>query len=886
MTPSPFGLLSGRVRPPDRLPFHVDRPTLVDQAAQGNWKVVTINAPGGFGKTTLLADLCRHARKQNSIAAWLTASADDTPERLDRYLRYSFEYAGLAYAASTVANDRSPSSLLAVIRGYDAPCFLVIDEVEHLVPGAVELLNQFLHRSPANLSIALGFRQNPGLDVSSAILDGRGIEFDADWLRFSKADIAAFFDGSLSRLELAKLTEQSEGWAVALSLYHQHRAAETAADAFAGKFSAAGGGIAGEWFGSRLLQGISNEALRILLDIAQFDVFEPKIVTEVLGDENRTFPSFDDLKGLVQPAGGESQSLRLNPLLRAYCRARLRRSDPARYRIIHGAIAKALSSRGQFISATRHAHEADDAALLGESLVRAGGLRLFMREGMTKFEGASEWLTDAVLDRYPRLAMLRCRLLIHQSEVTQARTLFEHTRIRTANFTHDPTGGDVEALVADSRYLRALLIGYGSLPFDERIVYELIDTHSLLKGEAHPDPVIVAGHATLIFAAYASVAMFEHARAYGEEAEATMLRLQAPHGIFHVNLNLGIAAVARGNTSEAERRYALAARIADEQFKGARELQQVVNVLQTELDLLRNRTDELPQRAFAIPVPFRNGSAWHEILAAAHEVVTEWRFETGGSNAALGVLETLRGSSDSLGLRRSWRHLSGLRVSHLVRDGRLDEAQREWSSAGLPETNGDLLDLKHQSWREMEALACARLRLLLALNRLDTARDLASELAQLTEERGLVCTLLRCLSLSMALEHQAGHPNVASAHLITLLRLLTETDYYGLLLREPAACRILPQVVAQAEFDSKTQESATALLRKRSENGLPPPPQFSDRERQILEHLAKGLRDKEIAREQSLSVHGVRYHLRKIYRKAGTTGRGDTLNWLAKQGGL
>ena len=51
---------------------------------------------------------------------------------------------------------------------------------------------------------------------------------------------------------------------------------------------------------------------------------------------------------------------------------------------------------------------------------------------------------------------------------------------------------------------------------------------------------------------------------------------------------------------------------------------------------------------------------------------------------------------------------------------------------------------------------------------------------------------------------------------------------------------------------------------------------LSEREQDALRRLA-GHRDKEIAAEIGLSVHGVRYHLRKVFAKLGVAKRTKAL---------
>ena len=64
-----------------------------------------LTAPGGFGKTTLLAQCCRALAAQGVPTAWLTLSEDDEPSALDTYLAVAFQRAGLNVLESLDSSD-------------------------------------------------------------------------------------------------------------------------------------------------------------------------------------------------------------------------------------------------------------------------------------------------------------------------------------------------------------------------------------------------------------------------------------------------------------------------------------------------------------------------------------------------------------------------------------------------------------------------------------------------------------------------------------------------------------------------------------------------------------------------------------------------------------
>ena len=88
-------LLATKVAPPTRTLHYIDRPRLAERVERSGWPIVMLRAPGGFGKTTLLSEICRREKQRGNLAAWLTLDEDDTADGVEMYLMYAFEAAGL-----------------------------------------------------------------------------------------------------------------------------------------------------------------------------------------------------------------------------------------------------------------------------------------------------------------------------------------------------------------------------------------------------------------------------------------------------------------------------------------------------------------------------------------------------------------------------------------------------------------------------------------------------------------------------------------------------------------------------------------------------------------------------------------------------------------------
>ncbi len=882
-------LLTARVTPPERVRGYFRRPELLDKIAPaGKRRVAVVKAPGGFGKTTLLADLCRRLRERGWVAAWLTLTEDDTPGVLGAYLAYAFARAGLdpsvldeaAAAAGPPRHDGHQTALLTrAIEAHAARCLLVLDDADRPADReAVETINGLLRHAPANLHVAVGCRRNPGLDVDAAVLAGAGVSVGAEQLRFSPPEIARFFDLGLPRDDLRKLVERTEGWPVALQLYRNLRAGETARGAeqdFRGDK-----GLAATFLGERLLRNLSDEDRGLLLDLALFDWIDPALVDEALetGGTRRRLAALSELDGLLHDRG--EGVLRLHPLIREYCVARRFRDAPDRFRWINGRIARAMAHRGLLVPAVRHARDAGDEGLVGDVVERAGGLQLWCTEGVTRLHAIDRLLPPAVLETHPRVALLHGLVQALRGRFDEARATYDAAARRTAGFTRDRDGGDDRRLRADGVLLRTMLAAFGCLPIGHESVGALIAEVAAVADDEDHDPAIRGACNLVLCGGNYQRGRFEASRRRGLEARALFDRCGSRYGVLQYGFHAGLEAMARGRAQEAADHYANSRRLLERHFPEDGGSASILDVLTSELDLERNRLRTVDRRPPDVSKLRRLG-AWFDVYAAAYRVAAEIAFFRRGVDAAMALLDTAREHAGRLGLASLARYLSALHVSFLVAGGRPGDAAAVWRGARLPDAEIELTDLRGQTWREMEAAACARARLLAARGDFSRARGLAARLCAVARESGLGRTLMRGLAAAIVVEHRAGAAGGAVARMTEFVAALGSTDYPRPLVRERAVSLAVLPLVRETAGDPAVRERAAALI-EMLEGGAAGPagekpesaaPAFTPREVEVLEQLAAGAPDREIAARLGLTVDGVRYHLRRIYRKTRSPGR-------------
>ena len=248
------------------------------------------------------------------------------------------------------------------------------------------------------------------------------------------------------------------------------------------------------------------------------------------------------------------------------------------------------------------------------------------------------------------------------------------------------------------------------------------------------------------------------------------------------------------------------------------------------------------------------------------------RLRDQGVEGALTVADEMLEYVRSARLPSLVRYVSALRVSLLANAGRIGDREEAWALDDLPAAAADRLDLTEQTWREMEALSCARLRLTMGRGCFEAGRIFAHELRAVAAARGLRRTLMRALALSAVLEQCAGEPAAAAGHLEAYLGLYAETPYAGPLVRERADCVEVVAGFLESGPDSPEKETARSLQTAKERADHPRPPALSARAREVLQRLV-GQQDKQIAVELGLSAYGVRYHIRKLFAKLGARNR-------------
>ncbi len=381
----------------------VGRPELCARLDAPGWRVATLSAPAGFGKTVLMASW---AEGCPDPVAWCSCDAlDAEPVRFWNGLIASLaatwpsvgDDAGLRLEAAG-ADDLEFATLLATdLEDIEGPAVIVIDDL-HLARPTADAMAAFVAALPAGIRLVLGSRLPPPLPLSRLRLAGELVELRADDLRFAEAETAtvlARHDATLAAADLGRLQALTEGWpaAVQLSATSLRQASDRGAfvDSLASTDRAVSDFLVGEVLGD--LPARTSEFLDATCLLEEMDVDLCERITG-FDDAGAVLAQMVDLGMLVVPVDGVGRSFRYHHLLGAFMQARLRASGTQRFQALGRRAAAALEERGLVVPAVRIALAVDDADLAVAMIRRSYERAMHPNHDEVNVAAARWWLHD------------------------------------------------------------------------------------------------------------------------------------------------------------------------------------------------------------------------------------------------------------------------------------------------------------------------------------------------------------------------------------------------------------------------------------------------------------------------------------------------------------
>jgi LuxR family maltose regulon positive regulatory protein len=209
----------------------VDRPVLLEQLKEGlRGKLTLVSAPAGFGKTSLVAAWQKDCE---TPLAWVSLDEEDNePLRFLDYLIGALqtvdadlgdESAELLRRTSTPPLKVVLTSLLNEINAYDKEFVMAFDDY-HVIHdhGIHDALSYLIERLAPHAHALIATRSDPPFPLGRMRARGDLKELRASDLRFDNTEAAAFLNEvmnlELTANDVAALEERTEGWIAGLQL--------------------------------------------------------------------------------------------------------------------------------------------------------------------------------------------------------------------------------------------------------------------------------------------------------------------------------------------------------------------------------------------------------------------------------------------------------------------------------------------------------------------------------------------------------------------------------------------------------------------------------------------------------------------------------------------
>jgi LuxR family maltose regulon positive regulatory protein len=209
----------------------VERPRLLERLNEGlKGRLTLISAPAGFGKTSLVT---AWRRQSEMPLAWISLDeGDNEPARFLDYLVAALQTVDEELTEGTSNLLKGPSvpplkvvlnSLLNEINAYDNEFVLALDDYHVIAEPIIhEAVSFLIERLSPHAHVLIASRSDPPFPLARLRARGELKEIRASDLRFNGAEAATFLNDvmqlELTSNEVAVLEERTEGWITGLQL--------------------------------------------------------------------------------------------------------------------------------------------------------------------------------------------------------------------------------------------------------------------------------------------------------------------------------------------------------------------------------------------------------------------------------------------------------------------------------------------------------------------------------------------------------------------------------------------------------------------------------------------------------------------------------------------
>jgi len=367
--------LATKVVPP-RCPGLIGRPRLLALASRLTAKrLAVIKAPAGFGKTSLAASWSDWLRESASSVAWLAIdSGDDEPSRFLFYMTQAMQRVAPAVGSDAldlikesflISPQAIVSSLINDLIDVDEEIYLFLEDYHWVThPGIHDAVAFFLRHAPSHAHVVLTTRTEPPLPLASLRANNQLLEIDASTLRFDLQETRELLErekpGSLELTDVKLLHSRTEGWPAALRIVASTSSPGQDFAQFVRNLSGTQRTI--NAYLAEMLDGLAGDIVSFMLRTAILDRMSGPlcdVVTQATSSQE-LLVSIEKRQLLLTALDQDSKWFRYHPLLAEYLKQRLESELGNELAELHQRAAGWYASQELWTEAVQHAIAAGD----------------------------------------------------------------------------------------------------------------------------------------------------------------------------------------------------------------------------------------------------------------------------------------------------------------------------------------------------------------------------------------------------------------------------------------------------------------------------------------------------------------------------------------------
>lgn len=895
-------LIPTKLTPPRRAGKVITRDRLIDLQSSILKRALTlVQAPAGYGKSTLLSQWRHNFLVEGKVVAWVSLSEEDaSPHRFLSYVTAALSAAragicegsqAMLMAGPSVSAEAAESVLIKELEACGLDVVLILDDFHVISDTKVHsMLSHLLLNLPANVHLIVATRTEIPFALSQLRIRDLVFKVGASDLRFDIGDLGSFLSEvtqlKLSSSAVHRLYEITEGWVAGVQIASFSPRLKSDTQAFLNEFSSSSRDLE-SYMTEGVMSHLTKEMRALLLRCSILERFTPDLCETIAGIEDGR-ALLDQVEGLnlfIFALDDRGEWYRFHRLFADYLRKRLHREFPYEIESLHRTACAWFAEHQLWAEAVRHALAVGENEL-AQSYIESCAMELLAQSHAARLVNWGRQLPASILRKNIDLRLAIACAQVLMMDLKRSRELL------------DEIGNDLGSGLADeSRCMRLQTMSALWSALQDR----------LEEGRRLAEPLLTCSERLLpgdIEFVYNVLSLiYLSQERYGALYE---LQQQAARGKDHTHFGLayrknfeGLAWLWRGRLDKAVYLFSEALGFA-ERFAGRQSMPAITSAafmaeVLYEKNELEN-ADELLAPKLAGPLDTCMLPAAQSLFSILSRIC----FLRGAKEESWALLDEM----EKLAIKQQWSRLEascyGLRIQLEVWQGDQGEASRLLRQLEEFVQHSDLDPICSRFIEDELLFSQARVKrikdndvdLMLALSeRIEALEQSGSDYR--SAKFRIMKALLQESSDDLKSARETLLPAMILGQKQSLCRTFADEMWGDTLLLEFIKANLSSDQLQLEPYLDKLITDIESVPNERESESVGQSAELSDleqlsclevtnREQEILNLIANGLYNKEVARVLTISEGTVKWHLKNLYSKLGVSSRTQALKQAKK----